>query len=95
MRSDEMDKTNVVKVVEEKKKLSFEEQKVIKRKIQSIERDIERLEEDIKQQDLRLMDPDFYKSDDFVKLNEKYQENKRLLSEKEEEWGELVENEID
>jgi ATP-binding cassette subfamily F protein 3 len=97
MRSVELDKQaeEEKQPQEEKSKLSFEEQKQLKRKVQSVEREIEKLEAEIKKQGEKLMDPDFYKSDDFISFNEAYQNNKNQLAIKEDEWSELVENGLD
>ncbi|MDF1699092.1 MAG: ABC-F family ATP-binding cassette domain-containing protein [Saprospiraceae bacterium] len=73
------------------KKLSREEEKQIKRKIQYLERDMEKLEGESKQIEEKMADPAFYKDPDFNKENDRYQQMQKELNKKMEEWEEWVE----
>ncbi|MEZ5048935.1 MAG: ABC-F family ATP-binding cassette domain-containing protein [Saprospiraceae bacterium] len=72
--------------------LSFEEQKQIKRKIQSIEKDIESLENKISTIQNKMNDPDYYNSDQYTEDAKSLSEFKTQLSAKEQEWETLVES---
>jgi ATP-binding cassette subfamily F protein 3 len=75
----------------EASKLSREEEKVIKRKIQYLERDMEKLENASKLIEEKMADPAFYKDPDFNKENDAYQKMQKELEEKMSEWEDLVE----
>ncbi|MEM9547891.1 MAG: ABC-F family ATP-binding cassette domain-containing protein [Bacteroidota bacterium] len=75
----------------ETSKLSREEEKKIKRKIQYLERDMEKLEAASKVIEEKMADPAFYKDPDFNKENDAYLKMQKELNEKMEEWEELVE----
>ena len=72
-------------------KLSRDEEKQIKRKIQYLERDMEKLEIASKVIQDKMADPAFYKDPDFNKENDAYQKMQSELNEKMSEWEELVE----
>lgn len=72
-------------------KLSRDEEKAIKRKIQYLERDMEKLEASSKIIEEKMADPAFYKDPDFNKENDAYQKMQNDLEEKMAEWEELVE----
>ncbi len=72
-------------------KLSREEEKLIKRKIQYLERDMEKLEEASKIIEEKMADPTFYKDPDFNKENDAYQKMQKELNDKMTQWEELVE----
>lgn len=101
MRAVELQKSNVAKVaksapvkevpVKKEPKLSREEEKQIKRKIQYLERDMEKLENASKLIEEKMADPAFFKDPDFNKENDAYQKMQKELEEKMMEWEDLVE----
>jgi len=72
-------------------KLSREEEKQIKRKIQYLERDMEKLEANSKVIEVKMADPAFYNNPDFNNQNDAYQKMQKDLEEKMTQWEELVE----
>jgi len=72
--------------------LSFEEQKQIKRKIQSIEKEIETIENKISLIQEKMNDPEYYNSEQYTKDAKLLSEFKTQLSAKEQEWETLVES---
>ncbi len=72
-------------------KLSRDEEKAIKRKIQYLERDMEKLEAASKVIEEKMADPAFYKDPDFNKENDAYQKMQKELEDKMNQWEELVE----
>jgi len=78
-------------IATQKSKLSRDEEKQIKRKIQYLERDMEKLEESSKVIEEKMADPAFYKDPDFNKENDAYQKMQKELNQKMNEWEELVE----
>ena len=92
LQKSESPKKSDPKPVENKQpKLSRDEEKRIKRKIQYLERDMEKLETASKVIEDKMADPAFYKDPDFNKENEAYQKMQKELEEKMMEWEELVE----
>lgn len=72
------------------KKLSHEEEKKLKRRVQYLERDIEQLESLISIYEARSSDNDFYQSSSYLEETKEYQENKIKLEELLEEWERLA-----
>jgi ATP-binding cassette, subfamily F, member 3 len=72
-------------------KIDFEEQKKARRKIQLLERDIEKLEKEMSLHSEKMMDPTFYSSPDFEKVNQAYNTKKAQLDTITLQWEELVE----
>ncbi len=79
------------KIIETKPKLSREEEKSIKRKIQYLERDMEKLEKESKIIEEKMADPAFYKDPSFNEQNNAYQKMQSELEAKMEEWELQVE----
>jgi len=74
-----------------KPKMSRDEEKQLKRKIQYLERDMEKLEKSSQVIEEKMMDPSFYKDPSFNDENANYQKMQSDLSEKMTQWEELVE----
>ncbi len=101
MRQVEMQKSENKKVDETPKpkqevkatvpKLSRDEEKSIKRKVQYLERDMEKLEADSKIVEDKMADPSFYKDPSFNDENDRYQKMQNELGQKMEEWEKWVE----
>jgi len=72
-------------------KLSRDEEKAIKRKIQYLERDMEKLETESKAIEEKMADPAFYKDPSFNEENAKYLKMQKDLDAKMENWESLVE----
>ncbi|MBT8191124.1 MAG: hypothetical protein KJO29_11910, partial [Bacteroidia bacterium] len=68
----------------------YNQQKRFKRKISAIERSIEKLEDQIKEIHDKLIDPDFYNSQDAPPAMKKLGELETELEQKTQEWDELV-----
>jgi len=83
--------TNTAKAKPAENKLSRDEEKAIKRKIQYLERDMEKLETKSKEIEDKMGDPAFYKDPSFNDENDRYQKMQKKLGEKMEEWEMLVE----
>jgi len=80
--------TKTVKQVETKKvsTLSFDERKKLNRELTYIERDINKYEEKIKELETKMLDPDFFKSDDSFKVSGEIDSLKTQIEEKMERW---------
>ena len=78
----------------EASKLSYEEQKELKKlenKVQKLEREIEKLEARIKEYDSKMLSLDYSDEEKANKIIEEYKELKNSLSQKEGQWEEAVE----
>ncbi len=78
----------------EENKLSYEEQKELKRlenKVQKLEKDIEKLEAQIKEYDLAMASLDYSDEEKANAIIEEYKTLKNSLSEKESDWEKVVE----
>ena len=88
-------KNEPIKQIQESKpsapKLSRDEEKSIKRKIQYLERDMEKLEVDSKVVEEKMADPAFYNDPSFNDENDRYQKMQSELDQKMTEWEEWVE----
>ena len=90
-KTSESDSNNKSSTTQPIQKLSREEEKRIKRKIQYLERDMEKLEEESKKIEEKMADPAFYKDPEFNKENDRYQKMQKELAEKMAEWEDWVE----
>jgi ATP-binding cassette subfamily F protein 3 len=94
-KSENKKKSESIKPAQEVKtstpKLSRDEEKAIKRKIQYLERDMEKLEANSKLIEDKMADPAFYKDPSFNDENDRYQKMQSELEQKMNEWEEWVE----
>lgn len=75
----------------EKPKISDEDLKKLKRKLQYIERDIEKLEKKKSDFELKMADADFYHSPDYANAVKQYDQTKKDIAKKNKEWEVVAE----
>lgn len=80
---------------EEKPKISNEDLKKLQRKVQYLERDIEKLEEEKVKLEVKMGEEDFYSSDNSASILEKYEQLKKDIAKKSDEWEKLAEKLIE